>query len=345
MTSVLNLQSEVFTYKNELALECGETLSEFQLRYTTMGTLNEQRDNAVWVCHALTGNSNFTDWWKDFFDNNCPFDLAAHFFICANTIGGCYGSTGALSVNPKTNAPFYHDFPLVTTRDAVRAFDRLRQHLKIPKIHTLIGSSLGGQQALEWSIEQPSLFERLLVIAASAMQSPWGIAINEAQRMAIAADATWKEKNPDAGKAGMMAARAMGMVSFRSFDCFEDTQPNTDLEQLDHYRAASYQQYQGQKLANRFDAFTYWILSKMMDSHNVGRGRGGAEKALSQVKAKTLAVGIPSDILFPVAEQQFIAKHIPDATLELIASSFGHDGFLVEAKKMQSVIKKFLNHN
>ncbi|MBS1951635.1 MAG: Homoserine O-acetyltransferase [Cytophagales bacterium] len=346
-------QDHLFHFDNEFLLEAGGRLSGFQLKYTTLGQLNHDRSNVVWVVHALTGNSDVTEWWRDLFVEGSPFDPRHHFIICANTLGGCYGSTGPLSINPDTGKNYFHSFPLLTNRDMVAAFDLLRQHLGIDKIHTLIGPSLGGQQALEWAIQKPETFEHLVLIATNAVHSPWGIAFNEAQRMAISADATWKENDARAGLEGMKAARAIGMISYRAYDGFEKTQLEKTNDTLDNFRAATYQRYQGQKLAGRFNAFTYWLLSKAMDSHNVGRGRESVNDTLKQVRAKTLVVGIETDFLFPVSEQKFLAEQIPNATLKIISSDFGHDGFLVEFSVFRKIVRNFFaepvwiekNHN
>jgi homoserine O-acetyltransferase/O-succinyltransferase len=330
-----------FHYQQNFELEVGESLPGFQLKYTTLGNLNESRSNVVWVCHALTGNSDFTDWWGSLFNEGRFFDPKNYFIICANVLAGCYGSTGPLSVNPKTGKPYYHTFPTVTNRDNAKAFDLLRQHLGINQIHTAIGGSLGGQQVLEWAIDKPEVFQHIIPIATNAQHSPWGIAFNEAQRMAIEADASWKEKDPRAGSEGLKAARAIGMISYRHYDTYNQTQAEKNNDKVDGYRAATYQQYQGQKLANRFNAFTYWGLSKMMDSQNVGRKRDSIESALKKIKARTLVVGIDSDILFPLSEQKFLADTIPGAKLEVMKSIYGHDGFLVEFEQLSNHIKKF----
>jgi homoserine O-acetyltransferase/O-succinyltransferase len=332
----------IFHFASEFELESGGKLPGFQLKYTTLGQLNKDRNNVVWICHALTGNSDVTTWWNDFFTDGSPYDPRDWFIICANTLGGCYGSTGPLSIHPVTGKNYFHDFPLVTNRDVVRAFDLLRQQLRIDHIHTLLGGSLGGQQALEWAIIQPKVFKHLIPVACNAVHSPWGIAVNEAQRMAIAADPTWSESDARAGMEGMKAARAMAMISYRTYEGFGITQPEKSSEKTDDYRAASYQRYQGQKLANRFNAFTYWILSKMMDSHHVGRGRKSMEAALGQIEARTLVVAVDSDLLFPPSEQEYLAEHIPDASLERIASAYGHDGFLVEFDLLKKIVRQFL---
>ncbi|HNU42172.1 MAG: homoserine O-acetyltransferase [Bacteroidetes bacterium OLB12] len=333
---------QIFHFASEFQLETGGKLPAFQLKYTTLGQLNKDRSNVVWICHALTGSSDFTDWWKELFTEDTPFDPREYFIICANTLGGCYGSTGPLSINPVTGKPYYHSFPEITNRDVVRSFDLLRKHLGIESVHTLLGGSLGGQQVLEWAILQPHVFERIIPIATNAFHSPWGIAINEAQRMAIAADASWKEDDARAGVEGMKTARAIGMISFRTYDTFQQTQSEKTDDKTDDFRAASYQRYQGLKLANRFNAFTYWLLTKMMDGHNVGRGKESIEAALATIKAKTWVIGIDTDLLFPIREQEFLARQIPGARLDAITSLHGHDGFLVEFDQFKQSVRKFL---
>jgi homoserine O-acetyltransferase len=332
----------LFHYPSEFKLESGGQLPGFQLKYTTLGQLNRERNNAVWVCHALTGSSDITSWWPELFNEDSPLNTRDYFIICANTLGGCYGSTGPLSINPETDKPYYHSFPLLTNRDVVNAFDLLRQELRMETIHTLIGGSLGGQQVLEWAISKPEVFSNIIPIACNAFHSPWGIAFNESQRMAIEADPTWKEDDERAGHEGIKAARAIGMLSFRNYNTFAKTQPEKNPDKLDDFRASSYQRYQGEKLSNRFNAFSYWILTKMMDNHNVSRGRESVKEALQRIKAKALVVGIDSDLLFPIEEQQFLAKEIPGAEFKEIPSLYGHDGFLVEFDLFKKAVRQFL---
>ncbi|GAB3831412.1 homoserine O-acetyltransferase MetX [Pontibacter rugosus] len=332
---------QLFHHQQEFQLESGATLPGFQLAYTTYGTLNPQRSNVVWVCHALTGSSDFTDWWCDLFGEDKFYDPREWFVICANTLGGCYGSTGPLSINPKTLQPYFHTFPQFTNRDVVRAFDLLRQELELERIHTLIGGSLGGQQALEWALVQPDVFERLVHVASNARHSPWGIAFNETQRMAIRQDPSWESSTANAGKEGMKTARAIAMLSYRHYKTYNESQQEPGHSITEDFRAASYQVYQGEKLAQRFNAYTYWLLSKAMDSHNVGRDRGGVEKALTQLKPRTLIVGVNSDLLFPVEEQYFLHEHVESSSFYLINSSYGHDGFLVEFEQLTEAIKDF----
>lgn len=337
----MDIQDHLFHFKQTFELESGESLPGFQLKYSTLGRLNADRDNVIWVCHALTGSSNVTDWWGDLFTEHSPFDPSRNFIICANMLGGCYGSTGPLSVNPQTGNPYYHDFPLLTNRDIVKAFDLLRVELRISSVKILLGGSLGGQQAVEWAILQPTVFQYIIPMACNAAHSPWGIAFNESQRMAIEADETWRLSDPRAGVNGLKAARAIGMLSYRQYQTFQETQNEKHDDTLNNFRAATYQRYQGEKLANRFNAFTYWILSKAMDSHHVGRNRDGVENALKTIKAKTLVIGIGSDVLFPVQEQEYLARTIPGAQLDLIPSLYGHDGFLVECERLKKTISNF----
>ena len=336
---------QIYHHQHRFELESGGHLPDFSLTYTTFGTLNADKSNVVWVCHALTGNSDPSLWWEGLFSENGAFPLSQYFIICANTLGGCYGSTGPLSVNPENGKIFYHDFPELTNRDIVRAFDELRKKLGFDTIHTLIGGSLGGQQVLEWAIIQPQIFEHIVPIACNAGHSPWGIAFNETQRMAIELDPSWKTNVPDAGLHGLKVARAVAMISYRSHDIYSINQTENTTEKFTDFRAASYQRYQGEKLASRFNAFSYYLLTKVMDSHQVGRGRGSVEKALAQIQAKTLVVGIEEDILFPIQEQQFLALHIPGAQFKAIQTPYAHDGFLVETEQLNNYLKEFLNRN
>lgn len=331
----------IFEWHHPFPLECGSVLPELQIAYTAAGTLNRSRDNVVWVCHALTGNANPADWWSGLIGEGRLFDPREYYIVCANVIGSCYGTTGPLSVNPQTGAHYYADFPQVTIRDMVRAHELLRNHLNISRIHTCIGGSLGGQQALEWAIMNPDLIEHLVVLASNAQHSPWGIAFNEAQRMAIYADPTWKEPRPDAGLNGLKAARAIAMLSYRNYEAYRLRQSETTNDKLNGFKAASYVQYQGEKLTKRFNTISYLRLSQAMDSHNIARGRADLQEVLASIRAKTLIIGISSDILFPPVEQQFMARHIPCAAYAEIDSLFGHDGFLVEYEQITAALKTF----
>ncbi len=328
-----------FTLSAGLPLERGGFLSEPTITYHTYGN---PANPVVWVCHALTANSDVFDWWAGLFGPLDRFNPEDYYIVCANVLGSCYGTTGPLSENPATGEPYFHDFPVLTIRDMVKAYEALRIHLKIEKIHLLIGGSQGGQQALEWSIQSPQRFDNLIIIATNARHSAWGIAFNEAQRMAIEADGTWRKRHPQAGDAGMRAARATALVSYRHYQTYAEFQ--TDPEPvLESYRAQTYQQYQGEKLSRRFNAFSYYRLSQAMDSHHIGRGRTSTNDALALIQARTLVVGISTDVLFPTSEQVFLAANITGAAYREIHSPYGHDGFLVETEKLSELIGAFLD--
>ncbi len=335
------MNPKYYKHKEGLILESGQLLHDLTIAYHTYGEFDPQKNNVVWVCHALTANSDVFDWWSGLFGEDDYFNPKEHFIVCANILGSCYGSTGPLSVYEKTGKPYYHEFPNLTVRDLVAAHELLRLELGIERIHTLIGSSLGGMQALEWAYNLNSNLDHLIFLASNAWHSPWGIAFNESQRMAIAVDPTWKDSTDEAGLEGMKTARSIALLSYRNYQTYQDTQSEMDPDKQDDFKASSYQNYQGLKLANRFNAYSYWGLSKIMDGHNIGRGRISPEKALSQIQVKTLVIGVESDLLFPVAEQKFIAQNMPRAQYAEIGSLYGHDGFLLEQKQLTRVIQSF----
>lgn len=337
------MTQNLFVHDTPFQLELGEYLPGFELAYTTYGTLHKDKSNVVWICHALTANSNPAEWWSGLVGKGKLFDPEKYFIVCANMLGSCYGSTYALSINPATERPWYHSFPTLTNRDIARGFDLLRLHLGIDKIHIGLGGSLGGQQLLEWAVKESSVFEHLIPIATNSRHSAWGIAFNESQRMAIEADSSWKEDHQDAGLTGLQAARSVALLSYRSYHAYQITQTDPDSHKLGDFKASSYQRYQGEKLGKRFDAFAYWTLSKAMDSHNLGRGRGSIHSALQQISSNTLVIGVNSDGLFPPEEQRFIAERIPRSKYAEVASQYGHDGFLIEFETIQEVIREFLS--
>ncbi len=321
--------------------EAGSRLPELEINYHHYGRLSPQLDNVIWVCHALTANSDVAAWWPGMFGPGRPLDPERYFIVCANVLGGCYGTTGPLSKNPETGRSYFHDFPKLTIRDLVAAQELLRQHLGIDRIRLLLGGSMGGHQALEWAISHPDRAEKLALIATNARHSPWGIAFNESQRMAIAADPGWAENKADAGKSGLKAARAIALLSYRNYEAYEQSQSEAEDRPAGLYRAAAYQQYQGEKLAARFNAFSYWRLSEAMDSHDVSRGRGSVQSALSRVSAQTIVLGIAGDVLFPPQEQRLLATGIPGADLHIFSSPYGHDGFLVETETIARRLSLF----
>ncbi len=336
--------THIYKYEQPFILECGVTLPQIHIAYTTHGHLNAAKDNVVWIFHALTANSDPAEWWPGLVGTGKLFDPELHFIVCANMPGSCYGSIGPLELNPDTTEPWYHDFPFFTTRDMIRGYHHLRQHLGIEKIHTGIGGSMGGQQLLEWAIEEPDLFRNIFPLATNAQHSPWGIAFNASQRMSIEADKTWLERTRDAGIEGMKVARSIALISYRHYETYSKSQSETNDDSISAYKSESYQRYQGEKLARRFNAFSYYKLSQGMDAHNVGRGRRSIIEALKKIRAKTLVIGIETDILFPLVEQRFLADHIPGAEYKAIQSHYGHDGFLLEFDQIEQIIREFLQN-
>lgn len=334
---------ELFVYDKPFLLEGGTTLQGMEITYYTYGTLNEDASNVVWICHALTANADPAEWWPGIIGENAVINPEKYFIVCANILGSCYGSSGPMSKNPATGLPYYNSFPAISIRDMVNAHILLRTHLGIKKIQLLVGGSMGGYQALEWAIMESKHIEQLFLLATSPTESAWGKAIHAAQRLGIEADATWMQAHPEAGKNGLKAARAIGMLSYRNYGIMVKTQSDKDAEKLDDYKAASYINYQGNKLADRFNAFSYWLLTKALDTHHIARGRGGNVNAiLKTIHQRTLIIGISSDILCPLTEQQHMADEMPNASLVQIDSLYGHDGFMVEVEKISACLQDWM---
>ncbi|RZL50388.1 MAG: homoserine O-acetyltransferase [Pedobacter sp.] len=334
--------STTYKYPKIFKLESGKKLRNLEIAYQTFGKLNDKKDNVIWACHALTANADVLDWWKGLFGKNDLFNPEEHFIICANILGSNYGTTNPLSENPVTGQPYYLSFPEFTIKDLAAAHHLLASHLGIDTIKVLIGGSLGGQQALEWSLSKTQTIENLILVATNAVHSPWGIAFNESQRLAISADRTFYANQPDGGLKGLKVARSIALLSYRTYQAYADTQVESVNDKTTGYRASSYQNYQGEKLCKRFNAYSYWYLSKAMDSHNVGRGKKSIVAALAEVKSNTLVIGIENDILFPISEQKFLADLIHGAEFKSINCAYGHDGFLIETDKLTNIIGNFL---
>lgn len=324
------------------ALESGAVLQGIDIAYHTYGTLNHKKSNVIWVCHALTGSSDAATWWPGLIGSNKLFDPDRYFIVCANVLGSPYGSTNPQSIDPVSGAPYLLNFPLITIRDIVNAHRLLSEHLGIEQIYLLIGGSLGGQQALEWSIMQSERIDHAVILAANAVQSPWGIAFNESQRLALLADSSFDGINPKGGSKGLSVARSIAMLSYRTFNAYQDSQSEQDSDKVGNFLAATYQQYQGEKFTKRFDAYSYWSLINTIDTHNVGRKRGHVERELQTIVAKTLVIAILSDLLFPDQEQRYLAQYIPDSKYVGIESVYGHDGFLMEDVKLGKELELFL---
>ena len=325
----------IYTYSQPFTLESGISLPKLKIAYHYYGEYTPGK-KVAWVCHALTANSDVADWWKGFVGEDAIINPNDYFIVCANIIGSCYGSTG-----PSTS---FDQFPMITIRDMVRAHILLRQHLGIEKIDLLLGGSMGGYQALEWAMMEPTVIQKMFLIATTAAESAWAIAIHTAQRLSIEADTTWKEAKPNAGAKGLKAARAIGMLTYRNYGIFKEKQTDADPEKMDDFKASSYINYQGDKLVHRFNAYSYWLLTKSMDSHHLARGRGGDLMAtLASIQTPTFIIGIKSDLLCPLPEQKFMEAHMPNANLVAIDSVYGHDGFIIETAAITTHLKAWLN--
>lgn len=333
-----------------LALEAGGELPDVRLAYETWGTLAPDGSNAVLVLHAATGDSHVTGpaepghptpgWWGDLIGPGKALDPERWFVVAPNVVGGCQGSTGPSSVAPDGQR-WGSRFPLVTPRDTVASETVLADVLGVERWACVIGGSMGGMRALEWAATTPDRVERLMVLAAPAVTSAEQIAWAACQLAAIRADPGWRggdyyDAAPGEGPhTGLAVARRMAHLSYRSpFELAtrfgREPQVGEDPLNGGRYAVESYLDHHGAKLLRRFDAGSYVRLTEMMNAHDVGRDRGGVTAALARVRARTVAVGISSDRLYPVEEQDVIAAGVPGARLQTIESPYGHDGFLIE---------------
>ena len=334
-----------YHHPEPFVLESGVALDGFTIAYHTFGEINADRSNVVWVCHALTANSDVKDWWPGTVEPDGFLNPGEYFIVCANIIGSNYGTTGPLSTDPATGEPYYGTFPAVTMRDIARAHSVLATALGIDSIYALIGSSVGGFQALEWAAQEPSRFGRIVLIATDAKASPWNIAVNETQRLAIRSDSTFGKPSPDAGRDGLAAARAIGLLTYRGPEGYNATQHELDggHPEPGNHRACTYQRYQGEKLCRRFNAYSYMSILNSFDTHDIGRDRGGLAAALATLTAPALVVGISTDIIFTPAEMRALAQALPQGRYAEIESAFGHDGFLVEHRCLNSLLIPFMH--
>ena len=344
---------ETFTIPN-FRLESGKVIEQVDVRYRTWGELNEKADNALVVCHALTGNASLDSWWGGLLGPGLPFDTDKYFVVCANALGSCYGSTGPTSINPKTGKPYGGDFPHVTVRDSVKAHHKLLQEgLNVQSLKSVIGGSMGGMQVLEWMFYGSDYVRTAVPIACGAHHHAWQIAISESQRQAIYADPKFQDGNysqNDPPHSGLAVARQIAMISYRTHEAYEkkfgreragasETTENLDAT----FSVEGYLHHQGKKFLTRFDPNSYITITQLMDSHDVGRNRGGEELALNKLEQPTLVIGIDSDALYPIIEQQRLARYIKNTELHILRSDEGHDGFLLEQDQIAKLIEEFLN--
>jgi len=328
---------------DEFKLESGRVLLKPTLSYRVFGDRLNKSTPVIWVCHALTANDDPFDWWPGLFGENDLFNPQDYTIICVNMIGSCYGSVGPMSVNPETGKSYYHDFPSATVKDNAKAFSKLADELGIDQIDMLIGASLGGQVALQWAVLEPSRFKIASFIATSSQHSPWGIAFNHSQRLAIEADPIWGEPDPKSGIEGMKVARGFALLSYRNYQSYGSSQRRSSEDDLFSYSAHSYQEYQGEKLAKRFNAISYHRLSQTMDSHDISRDFGSVEEALARLEMPVLSISMEEDILFPPSEQIRIAHGVKNGEHITIPTEKGHDGFLIETKKLTKALGDFVS--
>jgi homoserine O-acetyltransferase/O-succinyltransferase len=328
--------------------ESGFTFERPEVAYRTWGSLNAARDNAVVVCHALTGTPDAADWWPGLFGPGRLLDPERHFVVCANVLGSCYGTTGPRSVDPATGRPYAGRFPIVTIRDTVRLHQRLLDALGVEGVACTVGGSMGGMQALEWALMDGRV-RAAVVAAVGYAHSAWPIGISEAQRQAIYADPKWRGGDyppDDPPAAGLAAARAMAMMSYRSPQLFHERFGRA-LQDGDPeaFAIESYLRYQGRKLVGRFDAVSYVRLTQMMDRHDAAAGRGTPEEVLGGLEVPVLAVGISSDLLYPPSEPRALAALARHGTYVELETPFGHDAFLVAFEQLNEAMAPFLHEH
>ena len=350
-----------------MTLERGGELPSVRVAYETYGTLNTAKSNAVLIVHALTGDSHVVGdpgpghptggWWGGIVGPGLAVDTDRWFVVAPNMLGGCQGTTG-----PASHAPDGREwgarFPFVTIRDQVDAQVALTDALGISRWAAVIGGSMGGMQSLEWAVGYPDRLERVAVLAAPAQSNADQIALNSVQLQAIRMDSAFADgdyydaADGDGPHQGLALARRMALLNYRSPTELNDRFARSWQSGLSplggggRYAVESYLDYHGNKFTRRFDANSYLTLVEAMSSHDIGRGRGGTAQALARVTARALVLGIDSDRLFPVPDQQQIAAHLGTAidgtTPHVISSPFGHDGFLIEDAIVGAQLRRLL---
>ena len=335
--------TQYFELPGTLRLESGCTLEGVTVAYRTWGDPLNAARNAILICHALTGSADVDAWWPGIISQHGAFDPDTDFIICSNILGSCYGTTGPVSLQPDTGARYRADFPRVTVRDMVEAQRALIDHLGVERLALVTGPSLGGMQALEWALMYPERVESIAPIGVGGRHSAWCIAMSEAQRHAIYADPDWQDgyyTDERAPEKGLAAARMMAICSYRSWHSF-DERFGRDERDNGEFEVQSYLRYQGEKINRRFDANTYVRLTQAMNAHDIARGRGDYLEVMQRIHQRTLVVSVSSDILYPPHEQQLLARHMPNACHELLHSTEGHDGFLIDCTELAGLIAEF----
>lgn len=336
------MRRNVLEWNEPFRFECGGVLDSMRIVYHTSDREYRPGEQVVWVCHALTGNSNPEDWWPQMVGPGKLFDPDKKYIVCAAMLCSAYGECGPKTINPATGKPYLLDFPRTTVRDIVNANILVRKHLGIERIDLMLGPSIGGFQTTEWVIMEPDVIGKAVFLATAHRALPYMTAFNESQRMALRSDPSFlAAESLDGGREGLKCARSIALISYRTYDGYNKTQKEPDDETLFADRAASYQRYQGEKLLNRgFDAYSYWYLTYALDSQNVGRGRGGVARALGRIKAECTVISITSDYLFTPEHMRETAAALKNAKYYEIDSIYGHDGFLIENDQLTEILEK-----
>ena len=350
-------------------LEGGGVLTEVSMAFETWGELSPAADNAILICHALTGDSHAhgqagaahatPGWWNRVIGPGCGIDTDRYFVVCVNSLGGCQGSTGPSSLDPETGTPYGSRFPTVTTRDIVRCQAAVADHLGVDSWMAVVGGSMGGMQVLEWGVMFPDRVRAIAPIATTLAASAQQVAWSAVGRTALALDPRFRggdyydAKPGDGPFAGLAIARSVAQITYRSAEVFDDrfarelVDPRSVFGHWDRFQVESYLDYHGEKLVRRFDANTYLTLNRTMDLHDLSRDRGSMESAirrLADLPAMTLSIS--SDVLYPTAQQAAIRDAIRTAggrcDHHVIQSPDGHDGFLLAARQVGSLLAGFL---
>jgi len=363
--SVGLVKTQYVTFKDEFFFESGRVLNPITVAYETYGALNNDKSNAILVCHALTGSHhaagyNHPDdqkpgWWDEMIGPGKPLDTDKYFIISSNFLGSCFGTTGPASIDPATKEPYGLKFPVFTVKDMVKLQKRLIKYLGIEKLKTVIGGSMGGMQALEWAITFPEMVESIIPIATAGRITPMAIAFNTVARMSIMKDPNWNNGNYY-GKTqpvdGLAIARMAGHITFMSDASFHKKfgRKYATLEGIydffGYFEVENYLRYNGYKFARNFDANSFLYIIKAMDIFDISYGYGSFEEAVGKIRCKTLFITFTSDFLFPnyqTAEVVDILNTLGrDVTWENIESDYGHDAFLLEFDTQSNLIQNFL---
>lgn len=360
----------LFDTGHALQLTCGESLAPVDVTFETYGRLSPCRDNVILVIHALTGSAHAAfwntpqdrvpGWWHGLIGPGKGLDTDRYFIVCANLLGSCYGTTGPTSLNPATGQPYGLAFPQVTTADMARVQKALLDYLEIPRVRAVLGGSLGGMIVWQMAVQYPDLMDIAIPIAGTPTASPWVVGFNEVARQAIFLDGDWQLLKNDpvhlrqASNRGLKLARMIAMISYRSEVSFQDRFGREQVAEVPEqpfseefcFQVESYLHYQGEKLVRRFDPFTYIVLTKAMDWHDISAGYGNLERALARIRARVACVGIDTDRLFTAREMRDAAEWLrklgKPATYHEIRSPHGHDAFLIEFDQLNVLIRQIL---